>query len=216
MIRVAGPWERCGITRNSYSPIASRSSARRRPRSAGGSLEKGNLRRGFAILRCDRLVPLAVVVGRLWAPGSIFRVADHSRPTCEVARTCRPQRGPPLSGGSLVGLRRPTSAPSAPLLLPSGERDAHLQIIAASSTRTTPYDHPAVLVTAVAAPPGRYRFPSVSASCTTRSCRYNSQPKCRHHHATCVPDTWPRLLHRRRGRFRRSRDAWLLIADSAS
>lgn len=31
------------------------------------------------------------------------------------------------------GLRRPRSTPSAPLLLPSGERDAHLQRIAASS-----------------------------------------------------------------------------------
>lgn len=82
------------------------------------------LRQGFTILRSERAVPLDVVVGHLWPASSTFRIADHSRPTAEVTRTSRPQRGPPPKLRALGRTATTTSAPSAPLLLPSGERDA--------------------------------------------------------------------------------------------
>jgi len=82
------------------------------------------LRRGFVVLRSNRTVPLVVVVGRLWPASSTFRIADHSRPTGEVTRASCPQRGPPPMTAGAGKDCDDDSAPSAPLLLPSGERDA--------------------------------------------------------------------------------------------
>lgn len=52
------------------------------------------------------------------------RVSDHSRATCELARTCRPQRGPPPPCREPGWTSDDHPAPSAPQLLLSGERDA--------------------------------------------------------------------------------------------
>lgn len=62
-----------------------------------GRCNRSTLRRGISTLRSASLRPLVVVVGQIWPSGSTFRLCDHSRPTGEVARATRPQRGPPLA-----------------------------------------------------------------------------------------------------------------------
>jgi hypothetical protein len=91
------------------------------------------LRRGLAILRSARLVPVDVIVGRLWPADSTFRLCDHSRPTGEVSRESCPQRGPPPTPRELMDsddhrplLRRYSSH--------RGRGTQHQQRIAASFT----------------------------------------------------------------------------------